>query len=186
MFRSIDSSSNYRIRPRRWWRAIFDTIFRVPASGVARPVRRAGVHEHKFKRDISRSAQRSRVEINASVLNAWYRIPRSHYTFSSTPPIHHRLVNASRAPSSSFNYIFQRPASRATRSTPCTTFNNIFGVPARHLEIHHRVVNASHAPSFTLYASNERAEHPCASAARAPPRQFRLYISTSRARGKGC
>ncbi|KAJ7472535.1 hypothetical protein FB451DRAFT_1398749 [Mycena latifolia] len=32
--------------------------------------------------------------------------------------------------------------------------------------IHRRVVNACHASTFTLYASNDRAEHPCASAAR--------------------
>ncbi|KAJ7443437.1 hypothetical protein FB451DRAFT_1413644 [Mycena latifolia] len=85
--------------------------------------------------------------------------PRTSFNnLFGVPPsgIHHHLVNASRAPPSSFNYIFQRPASRATRSTPCTTFNSIFGVPARHLE----------ASSFTLYASNDRAEHPCASAVR--------------------
>ncbi|KAJ7443426.1 hypothetical protein FB451DRAFT_1437413 [Mycena latifolia] len=136
MFRSIDSSSNYRIRPRRWWRAIFDTIFRVPAGGVARPVRRARVHEHKFKRDISRSAERSRVEINASVLNVSYRISRSHYTSSSTGGAARR-PRASiifGAPPAGLQRRAHRPASRATRSIPCTTFNSIFGVPARHLE----------------------------------------------------
>ncbi|KAJ7461429.1 hypothetical protein FB451DRAFT_1404663 [Mycena latifolia] len=58
----------------------------------------------------------------------------------------------------------------------------IFGAPARpHLKIHRRVVNTSHASTFTLYASNGRPEHPCASAARsAAPSISIVYFDVPR------
>ncbi|KAJ7443448.1 hypothetical protein FB451DRAFT_1190060 [Mycena latifolia] len=139
--RLIFKLSNF---PRRWCRAEprtnFDTILRVPWSGVARAVkldlrflevshasffpphgsharsehsrapavrssgpkvsttyfgfRRARVHEHKFQRDISCSAERDHAKINAGVSNASHA-SHDHIAFPRALATNHHVVHIS-------------------------------------------------------------------------------------------
>ncbi|KAJ7461443.1 hypothetical protein FB451DRAFT_1497126 [Mycena latifolia] len=135
---------------RGYMHASLNVMCRVPPSGVASSVLNASYRiprSHYTSSSTGGAARRPRASTIFGAPRAGLHLQRYAqvliiYLGFRRAGIDHCLVNASCAPPPSFNYIFQRPASRAARSIPCTTFNSIFGVPARHLEIHHRVVNA--------------------------------------------
>ncbi|KAJ7478385.1 hypothetical protein FB451DRAFT_1396165 [Mycena latifolia] len=150
---------------------ILDCIFRFPRSRV-----------ECFKRVVPHPT------ITLHVLEHWRRCaPPPNFDYfrrsaSGATPV---------APRTSFNNFFGVPPSGVASRSPTASYTRparrlrastiYFNVPRAGLHaqyhaqlsiIHHRVVNASHAPSFTLYASNDRAEHPCASAAQRRPVNF--------------